>query len=79
MALGLMDMLLPWRRDRWSSFTSGPARHHEYMMYVGLGWAMARMRRRVDGIWPVSILCWDRSHWTATGSTTAISTGAGDA
>jgi len=49
MALGLMDMLLPWRRDRWSSFTRGPARHHEYMMYVGLGWAMARMRRRVDG------------------------------
>jgi hypothetical protein len=49
MALGLMDMLLPWRRNRWRSFTSGPANHHEYMMYVGLGWALARMHRRVDG------------------------------
>lgn len=47
MALGLMDILLPWRRDRWRSFTEGHARHHEYMMQVGLGWAIARMHRNV--------------------------------
>jgi hypothetical protein len=46
MALGLMDMLLPWRRDRWSSFTNGPGVRHIYMMQVGLGWALARMKRR---------------------------------
>ena len=49
MALGLLDMLFPWRRDRWRSFTDGLASHHVYMMYVGLGWAMARMRRRAEG------------------------------
>jgi hypothetical protein len=49
MALGLLDMLFPWKRNRWRSFTDGAASHHVYMMYVGLGWAMARMRRRVEG------------------------------
>lgn len=47
MALALMDMLLPWRRDRWKSFVAGPGAPHNYMMIVGLGWALARMRRRV--------------------------------
>lgn len=48
MALGLMDILLPWRRDRWSSFTRRFAQQHIYMMHVGLGWALARLRRRPD-------------------------------
>ncbi len=48
MALGLMDMLLPWRRDRWSSFTNGPAARHCYMMQVGLGWAFARLHRNAE-------------------------------
>jgi enediyne biosynthesis protein E3 len=45
MALGLLDILFPWRRDRWRSFTNGPALRHVYMMNVGLGWALARLKR----------------------------------
>ncbi|MDB5035307.1 MAG: hypothetical protein JWQ98_2548 [Chlorobi bacterium] len=48
MALGMMDMLLPWRRDRWRSFAESEGQAHIYMLYVGLGWALARMRRRVE-------------------------------
>jgi len=48
MALALMDMLLPWKRNRWRTFVEGPAAAHDYMMNVGLGWALARMHRRVE-------------------------------
>ncbi len=48
MALALMDMLLPWKRDRWTAFSAGPGSRHIYMMIVGLGWALARMRRKVE-------------------------------
>ena len=48
MALALLDRLAPWRRDRWLTFARGPAAHHVYMVHVGLGWALARLRVRVD-------------------------------
>lgn len=48
MALALLDLLTPWRRNRVSRFLSGPAAAHNYMVAVGVGWARARLRRSVD-------------------------------
>ena len=42
MGLALTDCMTPGRR--WfDAFVAGPARHHEYMVWVGLGWALARL------------------------------------
>jgi enediyne biosynthesis protein E3 len=47
MGLALLDCFTPWRRDRWRTFTERHAEPHIYMMHVGLGWALARLRRSV--------------------------------
>jgi enediyne biosynthesis protein E3 len=47
MGLALLDCFTPWRKDRWRTFTYGLAQPHIYMMHVGLGWALARLRRPV--------------------------------
>ncbi|HET6978770.1 MAG TPA: DUF1702 family protein [Pyrinomonadaceae bacterium] len=47
MGLALLDCFTPWRKDRWRTFTERLAKHHIYMMHVGLGWALARFRRSV--------------------------------
>ena len=47
MGLALLDCLTPWRKDRWRAFTERFAEPHVYMMHVGLGWALARLRRCV--------------------------------
>ena len=47
MGLALLDCFTPWRKDRWHTFTEGPAKPHIYMMHVGFGWALARLRRSV--------------------------------
>jgi len=47
MGLALLDYFTPWRRDRWRTFTQHLGEPHIYMMHVGLGWALARFRRRV--------------------------------
>ena len=47
MGLALIDCFTPWRKDRWRTFTEGVAEHHVYMVHVGLGWALARLRRSV--------------------------------
>lgn len=47
MGLALLDCFTPWRKDRWRTFTENLAEPHIYMMHVGLGWALARLRRRV--------------------------------
>lgn len=47
MGLALLDCLTPWRKDRWRTFTDRFAKPHVYMMHVGLGWALARLRRGV--------------------------------
>ena len=42
MGLALTDRLTPGRA--WfAGFVAGPAQHHEYMAWVGLGWALARL------------------------------------
>src|ERR1043166_4166581 len=47
MGLALLDCFTPWRKDRWHTFTERFADPHIYMMHVGLGWALARLRRSV--------------------------------
>jgi enediyne biosynthesis protein E3 len=47
MGLALLDCFTPWRKDRWRTFSEGLAKPHIYMMHVGLGWALARLRRGV--------------------------------
>ena len=48
MGLALSDMLAPWRSSRWAAFAAGPARIHAYMVHVGAGWMLARLRRRPE-------------------------------
>jgi hypothetical protein len=43
MALQLLDLLLPGRRDRVSRFVGGPAAPFTYLAHVGAGWAAARL------------------------------------
>jgi hypothetical protein len=45
MGLALLDLLTPWRKDRWQSFMDAGAVVHQYMAHVGVGWAMARLQR----------------------------------
>lgn len=47
MGLALLDCFTPWRKGRWRSFTERFAEPHIYMMHVGLGWTLARLRRSV--------------------------------
>lgn len=43
MALVLLDALTPWKKERFSSFAAGPGKQHIYMLYIGAGWAFARL------------------------------------
>jgi hypothetical protein len=43
MALALLDRLSPWKRHRIEAFLHGPGARHQYMVHVGVGWAMARL------------------------------------
>ena len=49
MALGLLDRLTPWRRNRVDSFLRGSGGPHIYMVHAGVGMALARLRRRANG------------------------------
>lgn len=42
MGLAVADWLTPGRR-MFDAYINGPANHHEYMSWVGLGWALARL------------------------------------
>lgn len=44
MALDLLDQLKPWRASRIQQFLDGPGAPHVYMVHVGMGWSMARLR-----------------------------------
>jgi transposase InsO family protein len=48
MALYLLDLLSPWKHDRFDRFLKGPGWPHAYMVHVGAGWALAQLRRRVE-------------------------------
>jgi enediyne biosynthesis protein E3 len=46
MALALLDVVLLGRKRRLGRFLAGPGAAHVYMLHVGAGWALARLRRR---------------------------------
>jgi hypothetical protein len=48
MGLTLLDHLLPRSRPRLAAFLDGPGDPHAYMIHVGAGWAIARLRLRID-------------------------------
>lgn len=45
MGLAIADALSPWRRSRVRALLDGPGAPHVYMVYVGAGWALARVPR----------------------------------
>ncbi|HEV2863838.1 MAG TPA: DUF1702 family protein [Pyrinomonadaceae bacterium] len=45
MGLALLDTLTPWRRTRLRTFVEGAGAAHAYMVFVGAGWSLARLRR----------------------------------
>jgi F0F1-type ATP synthase membrane subunit c/vacuolar-type H+-ATPase subunit K len=49
MGLTLLDILTPWGRHHLRDFLDGPGAPHAYMLQVGVGWALARLRRPVEG------------------------------
>ena len=49
MGLTLLDILNPWRQRHLRDFLAGPGAPHAYMIQVGVGWALARLRRPVEG------------------------------
>ena len=48
MAMTLLDFLSPLNRSRFKRFVEGAGAHHIYMVYVGAGWAWARLHRNVN-------------------------------
>jgi hypothetical protein len=47
MGLAALDLLAPWKK-RLQAFVEGPASGHMYTLYVGLGLALARLRRNPE-------------------------------
>ncbi len=47
MALALLDRL-SLRRERVRALLAGPGEPHTYMLHVGVGWALARLHRRIQ-------------------------------
>jgi enediyne biosynthesis protein E3 len=43
MALALLDVLTPWKRNRLDAFLRGPGAPHNYLVNVGAGWILARL------------------------------------
>jgi hypothetical protein len=49
MGLTLLDIMTPWSKKRLLEFLHGPGAPHAYMIQVGVGWALARLHRPVEG------------------------------
>lgn len=47
MGLGALDLITPWKK-RVDAFINGPGGPHIYTVYVGVGLALARLRRRPE-------------------------------
>src|SRR5213076_3230405 len=45
MALAILDLLVPWGPRRLHRFAAGTGARYAYMVHVGAGWALARLRR----------------------------------
>lgn len=44
MGLDILDQLQPWKAQRIPEFLCGHGKPHVYMVHVGIGWSMARLR-----------------------------------
>ena len=57
MGLTMRDRLSPWSRPLLPAFLDGPGMDHAYMVHVGIGWAVARLRlpvaRTIDTLSPL--------------------------
>jgi hypothetical protein len=51
MGLAALDIMLPWK-NRLKAFVEGPGAPHIYPIYVGVGLALARLRRRPERYLP---------------------------
>ena len=49
MGLALLDLLAPWPSRYLLNFLHGPGQPHAYMIQIGVGWALARLKRPVEG------------------------------
>lgn len=49
MGLALIDTITPWRTTYLLDFLHGPGQPHAYMIQIGVGWAVARLKRPVTG------------------------------
>jgi hypothetical protein len=60
MACCLLDRMIPFGGDRWRRLVTGPGAPHVYMVHIGAGWALARLRRRLPSSMPGldPVLCW---------------------
>ncbi len=60
MAVALLDLLTPWKRDRLGRYLAGAGEPHMYMVHVGAGWALARLGRgpRFDSLPLDPLLRW---------------------
>ena len=48
MGLALLEIVFPWNRQRWSEYVSTVGAPHIYMVHVGAGFALARMKRPLE-------------------------------
>jgi enediyne biosynthesis protein E3 len=48
MSLALLDLLVPWGGGRVKALLAGAGDAHIYMVHIGMGWALARLKRRVE-------------------------------
>ena len=58
LALALLDQLIPWKRTRLRAVMKGPGAPHIYMLYVGAGWSLARLRLGAEVAEPNPLLRW---------------------
>lgn len=47
MGFALLDLITPWRGDRFARYIAADGSPHRYMAHVGAGWALARTSRRL--------------------------------
>ena len=44
MAQAVLDHVTPWKKNRLAGFLNGPGAAHVYMLHIGVGWAVARLK-----------------------------------
>ncbi len=50
MGLALLDLITPWNRGRLKDFLKIAGNKHIYMIHVGAGWALARLKKRIPAL-----------------------------